>query len=290
MAKRLVLALAAIALLSFSSCQLIDSLFYNADQVSATELEPFSGTPASSQAEAKTAVIAGLESGAVPVAEFSVSGPSGDVIARAFPRLLPAYSEPAPAAASRALPTTGLTVNSDGSMDYSWTGSGYALSSNPAVSLSGSMGYSMSANAVASTAENILAAAMDVSVSLNADLQATVGAYSPAGLKGAVMNLKAKGDSTLTGSLSAGYRAKGYAAVSMNAGFSLDETASHKGGKYVVSLKFAESYDATLSLADVAGSAAGEVTVNVLVKVYDASNRKLGEYTFTAADFAAAAF
>lgn len=277
MKKMLAATLIALAMMA-SSCAVVDSLFYNADGVKASELVAFDGSAASNQAEAKAALIAGIDSGALPVAAFAVSGPAGDVIARAFPRLLPAYSEPeAGSAASRAAPTA--TVNPDGSVVMSWTGDDELVSSNPTVTLSGSLAYTVSAD----KNEELTSIAMDAS--LKADLEAEIGAYAAAGLKGARMNLKAKGDASLTGSVS-GFTAKGYAALSLNAGMSLDEAAGHKGGKYIVSVKFAESYDMAITLTDVAGSAAGEVEMSLVVKVYGNDNKLIDEYEFAAEDFA----
>jgi len=281
MKKALAATLVALAVTA-SSCAVVDSLFYNADGVKASELDDFTGSAAANEAEAKAAVIAGIESGALPVAEFAVSGPSGDVIARAFPRLMPAYSEvDEGAAASRAAPTA--TFNSDGSVTMDWSSDGEIVSSDPTVTLSGSLAYSVSAD----TDEDLTSVAIDAS--LKADLTAEIGPYAAAGLKGAIMNLKAKGDAALTGSVS-GFTAKGYAALSLNAGMSLDEAAGHKGGKYIVSAKFTESYDMAVTMTDIAGSAANEVAMTVVVKVYDNDNTKMAEYEFTAEDFADALF
>ncbi len=281
MKKAFAATLVALAVMA-SSCAVVDSLFYNADGVKASELESFDGSAAASEAEAKAAVIAGIESGALPVAEFAVSGPSGDVIARAFPRLMPAYSEvDEGAAASRAAPTA--SVNSDGSVTMNWNGDGELISSDPTVTLSGSLVYNVSAD----TDEELTSVAMDAS--LKADLEAEIGEYAAEGLNGARMNLKAKGDASLTGSVS-GFTAKGYAALSLNAGMSLDETADHKGGKYVVSVKFVESYDVTMSLTDVTGSVAGEVEMSFVVKVYGNDDKLIHEYEFAAEDFAGALF
>lgn len=283
--RKIAVATLGVALsLSVFSCQLVDSLFYNAEGVKASDLDDFDGSPAASEAEAKAAVIAGIDAGAVPVAEFSVSGPSGDIIARAFPRLMAAGASPEDAAASsRALPSSGLSVSDDGSVAYAWSDDGYALSSDPAVTLSGSFNYTVSADA------NADLLAVDYDASLDADLQATVGAYAARGLKNAVMNLKAKGDSSLSGSLANGYTASGYAAASMYAGFSLDETSGHKGGKYIVSLKYAESYDLAFGWTDVsgiAGSAAAKVEMDVVVKVYGNDDKLIDTYTFDASEFA----
>lgn len=283
--RKIAAATLGVALLfGVSSCQLVDSLFYNAEGVKASELADFSGSPAASEAEARSAVVAGLDAGAVPVAEFSVSGPSGDIIARAFPRLMTAGASRAGAAASpRALPASGLTIGDGGDVEYAWSGDGYALSTDPDVTLSGSLAYTVSADADA----DILG--VDYRATLDADLQATVGDYAPAGLKSAIMNLKAKGDSSLAGSLAAGYTAKGYAAASMYAGFSLDETSGHKGGKYIVSVKYAESYDLTFGWTDVsgiAGSAAAKAEMDVIVRVYGNDDALIATYTFDAGEFA----
>lgn len=286
--RKIAVATLGVALLfSVNSCQLVDSLFYNAEGVKASDLDDFSGSPAASEAEAKAAVIAGIDAGAVPVAEFSVSGPSGDILSRAFPRLMAAGADPeAAAASSKALPSSGLTVGDDGSVEYAWSGDGYALSSDPDVTLSGSFTYTVSADA------NAELLAVDYDASLDADLQATVGAYAARGLNGAIMNLKAKGDSSLSGSIANGYTASGYAAASMYAGFSLDDlsaTGGHKGGKYIVSLKYAESYDLTFGWTDVsgiAGSAAAKVEMDVVVKVYGNDDELIDTYTFDASEFA----
>lgn len=291
--KKIAIAVLAIAcVLAASSCQLVDSLFYNAEGVKASELPEFTGSAASSEAEARVAVKAGLGAGAVPVGKLAVSGPSGGTIARAFPRLLqlgalevPAEGEssgttlPDTTAASRALPAGSLKVNQDGSISYNWSGTEYSVSSNPAVTVSGSFKYDVSADA------NSDLLGVDVKASLDADIQAKIGEYAPAGLKGAVMNLKAKGDARLTGTPTAGYSAKGYAAASMFAGFSLDEKAGHKGGKYIVKLKYVENYDVNVKLADIEGSAGANVDLQIEVKVYGKDNKLLNTYSWSAKDF-----
>ena len=283
-------ALGAALLLAVSSCQLMASMFYNAEGVKASELDDFTGSPAANEAEAKAAVGAGLSSGAVPVARFSVSGQSGDILARAFPRLMltgdQASDAKSAAASARVLPSTGLTVNDDGSVEYAWSGSEYAVSRDPDVTLSGSLSYSVSADAD----EEMFAASYRAT--LDADLQATVGVYDAAGLNGAIMNLKAKGDSSLSGSLTGGYTASGYAAASLYAGFSLDDlsaTGGHKGGKYIVSLKYAENYDLSFGWTDLSGiadSAAAKVEIDLVVKVYGNDDKLINTYTFDASEFA----
>lgn len=277
--------------MALGSCTLFDSLFYNADEVRATELDDFVGAPAANEAEAKAAVIAGAESGAIPIGAFITDGPSGNVMAMAFPRLLPSYNAglAAQAAAgsgsvSRAAPTP--VVTADGTT-IAWTGTGELISSNPEVKLSGSIDGSVSKNLATVTATNQLTFPLDVSASLKADIQAIVGPLASAGLKGARMNAKAKGDATLKGNKLDGYAAKGYAAASMYAGISLDQTSSHKGGKYIVSVKYVENINTTVKMSEVmAGSVSGGLELEVIVTVYDNDDKKVGSYTFGAKDFA----
>ncbi len=292
--KRIAFAsLCLLCALALGSCTLFDSLFYNAEEVRASELDDYSGSTATTKDEAKAAVIAGADSGAIPIGAFITAGPSGNVIAMAFPRLLPSYNAglaaqaaaESGAAVSRAAPAP--VVAADGSVSIAWNGSGEVVSTNPEVKLSGSISGSVSKNVATVTPTNQLTFPLDVSASLKADIQATVGPLASAGLKGARMNAKAKGDATLKGSMTEGYTAKGYAAASMYAGMSLSETSSHKGGKFIVSVKYVENINTTVRMSEVmAGSASGGLELEVVVTVYDNNDKKVGAFTFGAQDFA----
>lgn len=277
--KRAFAAIAAIFfIMTMSSCETP----YTAAAVSSSELGDYSGNPASSEAEAKVAVTAGFESGAVPVGQFSVAGDSSGTLARAFPGLLGSYEAEGAEAASRSV-SYAATTNPDGSIAYAWSGSNEVVSSNPTVYLSGSLAYTLSA-ALSD------AASVDVDASFAADLDADVGAYAASGLNGGVMHLKAAGSSAVSGTLF-NYTASGEVNVAMNAGFSLSETTEHKGGKYIVSLRYRADYSESLStVTDLAGGLAAGIDMYVYVSVYGNDDRLIDTYTFTAADFASVAF
>lgn len=119
-----------------------------------------------------------------------------------------------------------------------------------------------------------------ITASGKADVSFEMQALPETAFNGGSGNIIAKGDSTLTPGPNDGPVIDAYAAVSCNAGFSLDEIPEYsKGGKFIVSFEFMQ--DVNLSDYDQIEDIADNLKLELLVTAYDNENKRIGEYTFT---------
>jgi len=260
---------------TFMSCQLMDSLFFNAEAVKADELPSFSGSTPTSKTEAMQAVLTGVFSSAAPVFSTMTSTAVAPDLLRAVFSKVPGAAEVYARSinATKAIATTDTVENfietiqttGNGSLTLTMTDEDF---DTDLVTVNGSIAMEVS---------GFLPTSRSASASLQTDITTDINAISNSAFNGGKLNFKIDAESTASISSQEVDNVTGYAAMALNAGFSLDETQYNKAGKYLISLKFTSRYDVDISET----YPADDVEAEIHLKVYNGANKLVGDYTYT---------
>lgn len=276
-----------VLLFALMGCQLMDSLFFNAEQVHAADLSSFTGSTPTTKDEAFTSALSGLMyatsatgldtmmSSVQPSTE-SASGVMEMVLSFAE-KSGKIYSDSI-AIARTITPSTAIEdfqadVEADGNGTLDLKVVDEDFETEGVVIVNGTIEL----NVVGFT-ETSRSVSGDAKVDLSAEMESFTG--TP--FNGASINLKVDADAKASldsaGVLSS---VSGYAALAVNAGISLDEVSGvSKGGKYIFSIKYTSQYAYAASDTDPVSSLDAELTLSV----FNAANSKVGEYTYTEDD------
>lgn len=280
--KRIASAFAVAAIVaSMMGCQLMDALFFNADEVKASELSTFTGDTPSTKDEALASAVIGLSTAVATSGIMKTITQAPGTVPETVARLLSAAScsdALASGAASLARTITPADAFTAFQADVEADGAGKLevklvaedFDSDGVITVDGDIELGVTGATEGSTS---------ASGSVKADLSATVESFTGTAFNGAIVNLKLDADANIAfnavGDLTS---LSGYAAFATFAGFSIDEIEGVcKGGKYVLGLKYTNSYSYSAAEADPTAAVDAELTL----KVYDASNKVVGNYSYT---------
>ena len=275
MKKLFTLSIMVVTATTFMSCQLMDSLFFNAEAVKADELTSFSGSTPTSKSEALASVLAGLSTSAMPVIDSMTSTAASPDLLRAVFSKVPGAAEvyARSISATKAIATTDTVENfienvqttGNGSLKLTMTDEDF---DTDLVTVNGSIDMEVS---------GFLPTSRSASASLQADITTDINGISNSAFNGGKLNFKMDIESTASISSQEVDNVTGYAAMALNAGFSLDETQYNKAGKYLISLKFTSRYNVDISDT----YPANDVEAEIHLKVYNGANKLVGDYTYT---------
>lgn len=280
MKKPLVCLSIVLALVSLTGCQLFDSLFFNTEEVSASELNDCgTGAAPANKDEALLSVSAGIVGAAGPLLQSQVTAPSilDSVFSIAGGKELYAG---AATAARQISPSTGMqsfidSIRSTGAGKTSLTLTAEDFDTDGFVSVDGTL---------AIEAKGLNAGSTSASGKVEADVKAKVSPIVTTPFNGGVANikLKANGDATIDGATQAVKSINGYSAIAVSLGVSLKEDAlwGTKAGKYVMSFKYTQKY----AYSAYSSSPVSDLELTIYLKVYNNAGKVVGDYTYTQAD------
>lgn len=276
-----------VLLIAFMGCQLMDSLFFNAEEVHASDLSSFAGSTPTTKEEAFTSAISGLmyatsatgfDSMMSSIQPSTESVPGVLEMVLSFAEKSGKFYSESIAIARTITPSSAIEdfqadVEADGNGTLDLNLIEEDFDTEGVVIVNGTIELN-----VFGFSETSRFASGDVKVDLSAEVESFTG--TP--FNGASMNLKVDADAEANldsaGVLST---VSGYAALAVNAGISLDEVSGvSKGGKYIFSIKYTNRYAYASSDSDPVGSLEAELTL----RVFNATNSKVGEYTYTEHD------
>jgi len=286
--KRIVVFLfLTVLLFALMGCQLMDSLFFNAEEVHASDLSSFTGSTPTTKDEALTSALSGLmyATSATGIDSMMSSAQPSTESASDVMDMMMSFAEKSGriysdsiAIARTITPSSAIEdfqadVEADGNGTLDLKVVEEDFETEGVVIVNGTIELN-----VAGFTETSRAASGDVKVDVSAEMESFTG--TP--FNGASINLKVDADAEASldsaGVLSS---VSGYAALAVNAGISLDEVAGvSKGGKYIFSIKYTNQYTYASSDSDPVSSLETELTL----RVFNASNSKVGEYTYTEDD------
>lgn len=278
MNRKLALLVAALVSASFMGCQLIDSLFFNTEEVKASELATFTGSTPTTKNEALMSAMVGISTTYGSMMTVSLSEQAPAALAKIFPAIKgsEAAFNGARAIARTISPSTGFESFIE-SVDTSGAGMATVKFIDEDFDSDGTIVVN---GEITLEVDGIQEGSTEASGKAEAEFSVEVKAIADTPFNGAMANLKlnANADSTMTTD-GVPETISGYAALALSAGISLDEIeGTSKGGKFVIAIKYTSNfeYDASISETDPTGG----VSVEINLKVYDASNRNVGDYTY----------